>query len=413
MEITVEQECPQCGAPVTLSEDDRLLTCDFCGVRNYLQTATTFRYVLPDRLEPEERRHLVYAPYIRLKSNLFQVTELGISHRVVDTTQLGFVMPGLPPSLGLRPQAMKAIRVTEKTPGRFLRLSVQARTILDKAVQLSKLSGEVGNHLLHRVYIGDQVSLVYLPLHRDDTSLCDAVTDNPLIELDRITKYSLVGTTFNPRWQISFLPTLCPRCGWDLEGDTDCLAPTCSNCETAWELTGNGLRRVPWEVQPGDTTTPLHLPFWKVRTVIPALEIGSFADFIERANLPMVPRREWRDQPMEFWIPAFKIRPHTFLAIARQVTISNWRLSLEPGRKTSGLYSANLPSTEARQAIKIVLAACAASPPRIFPFLPETRPREITATLVHLPCRDRGHDWVQPQTGTAIPKSVLRFGRSL
>ena len=73
MDIKVEQGCPQCGAPVTLSEDDRLLTCAYCGVKNFLQTSGPFRYVLPDKLEETEQRHLVYAPYIRLKSNLFQI----------------------------------------------------------------------------------------------------------------------------------------------------------------------------------------------------------------------------------------------------------------------------------------------------------------------------------------------------
>ena len=47
MDLQVEQGCPQCGARIVLAETDRLLTCSFCGVRNYLQATGPFRYVLP------------------------------------------------------------------------------------------------------------------------------------------------------------------------------------------------------------------------------------------------------------------------------------------------------------------------------------------------------------------------------
>jgi DNA-directed RNA polymerase subunit RPC12/RpoP len=413
MDIQVEQGCPQCGAPVTLSEDDRLLICPYCGVRNFLQTSGAFHYVLPDKVDPTERRHLLYAPYIRLKTNLFHITEKGIAYKIIDTTQLGFIMPGLPPSLGMRPQTMKAGRLTPKTEGRFLRLSVKAKIILEKAVNLSKLSNDLGKQLLHRAYIGDTVSLMYLPLLADDTHLFDAVTDTPLITLDRIKDFSLKGTEFNPRWKVNFLPTLCPKCGWDLEGDKDCLVPTCHNCDTAWEISKHGLQRVAWDVQPGDQDTPLYLPFWKISAQIPAMEILSFADFIHRTNQPVVPRPQWHERKMQFWIPAFKLRPKIFLQIARQVTISHWRLHLEQGRSTPNLYPVNLPKTEARQAVKVVLAACATSPQKIFPYLPEARIKKATVSLAYLPFQDKGHDWVQPQTGAVISKSVLRFGRRL
>ena len=75
MDIQVEQSCPQCGAPVTLSEDDRLLTCPFCGIKNFLQSKGAFRYILPDKLDDTDRSQLIYAPYIRLKSNIFLIVQ--------------------------------------------------------------------------------------------------------------------------------------------------------------------------------------------------------------------------------------------------------------------------------------------------------------------------------------------------
>jgi len=413
MELRVEQGCPQCAAPVTLAETDRLLTCPYCGVRSFLQTTGAFRYILPDKMEEAERRHLLHAPYIRFKSNVFSVSENGIAYRVIDTTQLGYMMNGLPPSLGMRPQAMKLARVTPRTEGRFLRLSVKAKVILEKAVLLTRMTGNIGQNLYHRSYIGDTLSFIYLPLRRDETHLVDAISGTPLVPLEVATASPLKGTAFNPRWQVNFLPTLCPRCGWTLDGEGDCLVLSCRNCDTAWEIGDQGLQQLDWQVQPGDADTALYLAFWKIAAHVPAMEIYSFADFIHRTNQPMVPRPQWHDRVMSFWIPAFKLRPKSFLQIARQVTVSQWRLAPLDGHVVPDLYPATLPRSEARQAIKVTLAACATSPGKVFPYLPEARIKNTTATLVFLPFHDRGHDWVQPQTGSVIAKSILRFGRTL
>lgn len=413
MDIQVEQSCPQCGAPVTLAENDRLLTCPFCGVKNFLQTNGPFRYALPDKLDEPDRSQLLYTPYIRLKSNIFHVLEDTIAFKILDTTRVGFPMPGLPPTLGMRPQAMKINRLTPKTRGRFLRLSIKARVILEKAVHLSRMSHPQGATVFHRAYIGDSLSIIYLPLNRDETHLVDSVTDTPLVEIEEIASYPLKGTSFNPRWQVKFLPTLCPRCGWNLDGEGDCLVPTCSNCDTAWEIRDQGLQRLKWYIQPGDRYTGLHLPFWKIKAHIPALDIFSFSDFIRRTNQPIIPRPQWQERVMSFWIPAFKLRPKIFLQVARGVTIGQWRLNPEEGHIVPNLYPVNLPGPEARQAIKVTLAACTASRKNIFPYLPETKIKNTANSLIYLPFVDQGHDWVQPQTGSVVAKSVLRFGRNL
>ena len=413
MELQVEQGCPQCGAPVTLAETDRLLACPWCGVRNFLQSSGPFRYILPDRVEPGLRRHLLHVPYLRFKSNVYTVSEKGIAWRIIDTTHAGHPLPGLPPTLGVRPQAMKLARVTPRTEGRFLGLTVKTKTIQDKAALLSTLTGEVGDHLFHRAYIGDSLSLLYLPLRRDETGLADAITGQPLVELPTEGASLPPSTGFHPRWQIRFLPTLCPRCGAGMAGEGDCLLLTCGNCDSAWEIGDQGLTRVPWQLQPGEEEGSIYLAFWQITAPVPALEILSFADFLHRTNQPMVARPQWREQPMSFWLPAFKLRPKNFLQMARVVTVGQWRLAPGEGRVVPGLYPVTLPRAEARQAVKITLAASATSPKAVYPFLPEARVGAGTATLVFLPFADRNHDWVQPHTGAVIAKSILRFGRSL
>lgn len=413
MELRVEQSCPQCGAPVTLSETDRLLTCPYCGVKNFLQSGGAFRYLLPDKVDRQQGDDLLRVPYLRLKSTVYSVTETGIAHRIIDTTRLGHVLPGLPPTLGVRPQAMKLARITPGTGGTFLRMSVKARSVIEKGTANSGWNGKIGRNQYHQTSIGDTFSLIYLPLARDETHLVDAVTGNPLVELKQLESFALNGVPFNPRWQIRFLPALCPRCGWSLDGEGDCLVLPCGNCDSAWAIGDHGLRQVDWLVQPGGSGTALYLPFWKISAAVPALAISSFADFIARSNQPLLSRPPWRDATMSFWIPAFKLQPRIFLRLARQATVSQWRLQPEEGHVVAGLLPVTLPATEARRAIKVTLAACAVSPQAIYPALPEARVRVADHSLVYLPFVDKGHDWVQPHTGAVVAKSVLRFGRRL
>lgn len=414
MKIRVEQPCPQCGGPVTLSASDRLLTCPYCGVKNFLQSDGPFRYALPVRAEFTAPEQLLHAPYLRFRGNIFLVTEKGISYRVVDTTQDGFPMPGLPPSLGMRPQAMPLVRLNRESPGRFLRPAVKVRVILEKAVRIHELTGKNGSQLYHRAFIGEDVSFIYLPLERTETALKDAVLSRELVELDRVVSYPLKGSPFNPRWQVRFLATLCPRCGAALDGESDCLVLTCSNCDTAWQAGPAGLERIDCRIIPGDSATALYLGFWKISAHLPGVGIWSFADFMARTNQPLVVRREWHERVMQFWIPAFKLRPKIFLQAGRRTTIGQWRLEGEETiRILPGLYPVTLPESEARQALKVILAASAAGRKMIFPYLPELTAENMSSTLVFLPFADRNHDWVQPQTGTVVSKRVLSYGRSL
>lgn len=439
MEIKIAQECPQCGAPITISESDRLLSCPYCGVKSFMQSTGAFRYSLPAQAGEKAEEGLLHVPYIRFKGNVFLVNEAGISHKVMDVTQLGFDLPGLPPSLGVRPQAMQVRRVLPQNQGRYLRLTTKARVILEKVVRLSPMRIEkikqtvsekendmvfVGSRMetieysshsrfLHRAFIGETVSFVYLPIAVGETEILDGVTGRFLMNTEEASGVPMRGAPFNPRWQVQFMPTLCPRCGWTLDGEGDCLVMTCSNCDTAWQLGSHALEQVHWQLVPGDRRTALYLGFWKISTHIPILDIYSFADFIRRTNQAMIAKQEWHERVMSFWVPAFKLQPKVFLRTGRQATLGQWRLSPGPGNVVPNLYPVTLPVSEAKQAVKVILAASTASRKNIFPYLPEIRLQDVTTQLVFLPFVDKGHDWYQPHTAVAISKNILRFSRSL
>ena len=417
MNIHVEQPCPQCGGSVTLSVEDHLLTCPYCKVKSLLQSSGPFRYALPDRVAPKKQDHILYAPYLRFKGHIFTVSETGIAYKVLDTTQDGCPQPGLPPSLGLRPQAMKLARVHRKTKGRFLPLSVNIQKILKKAARIQSLFKKENEQLYHRAYIGETLSYIYLPLLPREDGVFDAVLGEPLNNADTSAVQRLKSIPFRSQWRMRFLATLCPRCGWNLDGEGDCLVLTCSNCDTAWRVGKNGLTQTRCTMFPGPSDTALYLPFWRIAVRLPEVEIQSFADFIRRTNQPLVPQKAWEQQAMQFWIPAFKLRPKIFLRTAKQMTVSQWRLLRDQKEKEMRMqpemYPVTLPLSEAKQCLKLVLAESATNKRKVYPHLPYVRPDIIATALVFLPFRDRHHDWVQTPGGTVIPKSVLHFGRSL
>lgn len=412
MDIRIAQGCPQCGAPVPFTEDDQLLTCPYCATCNVVQSQGPGRFVLP--LPPSLRQEgLLFAPYLRFKGTIYLVSDAGIEHRVIDTTQAANPMPGLPPSLGLRPQAMGVCRLDGLAQHRYLPQTIGANAILEKAAAIADLSPAAATGLYHRAYIGESLSYIYLPLEIESGIVVDAVSTNALVSLEEAADAIVQGRRFASAWSVRFFAALCPHCGATLGGERDSRVLPCANCHSAWSVGAEGLKRVEWHLQPGGRETALYLPFWKIIAHIPALSIYSFADFIERSNQPLLPRPRWRERAMSLWVPAVKLRPKIFLQAGRQATLGQWLLKPEAGRVVQQLHPVTLPATEARQAAKLMLAATTASPKRIFPFLPQVRLTETMMQLIYLPCRDNGHDWVQPETNITISKNILRFGRSL
>ena len=67
--LLIDHQCPQCGAPATLEETERLFTCPFCRVKSYLVTRDYFRYMLPHAAPAG--KSLVFLPYWRFKGSFF------------------------------------------------------------------------------------------------------------------------------------------------------------------------------------------------------------------------------------------------------------------------------------------------------------------------------------------------------
>jgi len=411
MDLKVKQECPQCAAPVVISESDHIFSCPFCGINNYLTSKDFFRYMLPGKAAGFGAS--LYAPYLRFKGNVFIVTEKGVDFRSVDTTQAAHPHSRLPPSLGLRPQAMELERLEYKTKGRYLQPSLKVGQILEKVANITELTDKLGDYMYHRAFIGETLSFIYLPMELKGDVLYDGVNGAKIVDPQNSGQLLRAGLPFNPVWRIDFKATLCPHCGGSLEGESDCLVLHCGNCRKAWEVVDNELREVIWRVAPGDGTTGIYLGFWRITGRLEAMGIDSLADFIEQTVQPMVPKPEWRRQIMSYWIPAFKLSPKRFLHLAKHVTLAQWRIKLSAMRKTPNFYPVTLPASEARQSVKITLAAAASRRRKIYALLPKAELSGIGISLVYLPFSDKGHDWVEQYSKAVVEKNVLHFGRSM
>jgi hypothetical protein len=354
-------------------------------------------------------KEIIYAPYLRFRGNVYLCQGLTIRHRIVDITHLGASVKGLPMSLGLRPQAMKMRFVSKDTAGSFLESSLGLADMLDRVGKQTPGSGQ----LFYREYIGETLSLIYLPLYVEKETLFDAILNRPIVKLSQSEEEQLSANMRHTKWRLTFISTLCPRCGWNLDGERDSVVLTCSNCNTAWEALEGRFSRVGLAVHPEEGKRIVYLPFWKITASAKGIEINSFADFIRVTNQPKVVQKEWEDQDMTYWCPAFKIRPTIFVRLISQVTITPKDLKMEETIPKEGLHPVTMPRSEAVQSMKLTLAGSALTKKDTFPLLPQVGFSVKDCTLVYLPLEDKGHDFVQEKMHLSINKKALEYGRHL
>ncbi len=409
MGLLVKQECPQCGGPVELDETDHILQCPYCDVKSFLFSNEPFRFVLPHKTRNKE---ILYVPYLRFRGVVYACHAHKVNYRIIDITRLAVPLKRFPISLGLRPQAMKMNFVSRETQGAFLKCFLKTSEMLARVETQS--SAAISDEIFHRAYVGEAINLIYLPLYVEKGALFDAITHHPVAQLPRDRKkFSSITENISP-WKLTFLATLCPRCGWNLEGQKDSVVLTCSNCQTAWEAQRGRFISVDFRVVSGDLPNVTYLPFWKMSVRTEGMAINSFADFIRITNQPRVVQKSWHDRGMTFWAPAFKIRPKLFLAISRQLTLA--QENLESGKDLlpdQTRHPVTLPLAEAIQGIKLTLAHSAVNKKEVLPKLPQINMAVKGATLMYLPFRQTVHEMIQPHTGLAINKKSLELGRYL
>jgi predicted RNA-binding Zn-ribbon protein involved in translation (DUF1610 family) len=404
----IEHQCPQCGAPAILEETDRLFACEFCRVNSYLITDDYFRYVLPH--PAAENDEIVYFPYWRFKGMLFFCGPAGVENRFVDLSQQAIVTPHFPFSVGVRSQAMKIRFVTPDTGGRFLKPRQASQKIFSN-FEL-RFGKSLPKPIVHQAHVGETLSLIYSPFYVKDR-LYDAILNKPVSDVLPQDFDIDEFTAENPRGHIHFVSTLCPNCGWDLEGERDALVLRCKNCNSAWYPVGKKLKPLKFAHFAAEGDHKIYLPFWRIKADISGLELNSYADLIKIANLPRAVQDGWQDIAFRFWVPAFKVRPRIFLRLASQLTVVQPQKNLKPQLPADRIHPGNLPVQEAIECLKLTLASFIKPRKTLTERLPAINVDAKRFSLIFVPFSEDHHEFIQAEYQIAINKNVMTLSKNL
>ncbi len=438
MGLTIEHGCPQCGASLELYETDRLIRCPFCSTKSLLYSPDYFGYVLPDKAPDRE---LIYAPYLRFKGVVYFCKGMVLDHRILDITHLGLDLKGIPASLGVRPQAMKLRFVMPEQGGRFLGYSLKTTDILLQAAKLTSDTSKdnpyekatvLGNSfisysfsigpitlseerlgILHRAFIGETISIIYLPMYLEGNRLFDAVLNRPIVSLPRGKEDLEPLFTRNPGRGPRFISTLCPKCGGAMDGERDSFVLLCGNCHTLWEFVDGNWKPIDFSVVPGRDSGCLYIPFWRMTAGVKGADMETFSDFIRVTNQPMIVNAERGNRDINFFCPAFKIKPNFFLNLARQFTILQRDFTGKETLEKKDMFPVTLPQAEAIQALKVILASSAVNKRSIFPKLPGINFKIKALSLVYIPFVQGPNELTHEDTGMTINRASLEFGRRM
>jgi len=408
IELRIDHQCPQCGAPAVLEESDRLYRCGFCKVASYLLPRDVARYVLPHRAPAD--RDLTYVPYWRFKGTIFTCGTEGVRHRFADESHCAVDDPAFPPSLGLRSQALRLKFVTPATTGCFLEPIGNQRQAL--AFFTRRQASRQPPPIYLQTRVGESLSLIYAPVYQRGRRLYDGVLNRPLAHNAQAPPPEThPGGPAGDH--LRFIPALCPSCGRDLEGRRDTLVLTCRHCDRLWRATSKGLEEIHTAEVPMPGAADVYLPFWRIRARVEGIPLASFADLARLANLPTVPKADWESRRFHFWAPAFKVRPATLLVLARTLTLAQPAVAPLEKLPRQQLLAVTLPVAEAVDSLKVVLAVVARPPRRYHPRLAAVRIRPRSAMLAFVPFTIAPHEYLQPGLKLAVNKNQLALAGNL
>jgi hypothetical protein len=336
----------------------------------------------------------------------FSVSASGVSERFVDTTTLAINIPELPFSLGLRPQVMKLRFVLPETKGRFISPDIPAELAVPGL-------GAPPESVFYQNFIGETVSLLHAPLLFKRGTLHDAVLGRPVCPWTDEDMGRLKNATLPADGQIRFIPTLCPHCGWDMEGEKDSLVLICRNCNRAWACPDDEFRQIPFTVMtplPGKGKPAVYIPFWRMRPRIEGMTLASHADLIRTANLPKAIAPAFENEPLYFWSPAFKINPSLYGRWAKQMTVlrplgdANDRLPEAP------VYPVTLPLTEAVEGIIVTLARVSTDKRGLYPKLAGLRIALEESRLEYHPFILEHNELIHASLRISLDRTSLTYG---
>ena len=404
----IEQQCPQCGAPIILDEADRILSCKFCRTRVYLATEDIFHFYIP----PSDgiSGTIYFIPYWRIKGLSYTIKETDISFTYLDTNFLSFDSKLFPFSLGLRPQAMKLKFVGSKeNEGIFLTSSSKTRETIIKNRQKNIGNGH------QEVLVGELDSVIYTPVYLVSGRTYDGVLKKPidLLQNEDGEAQQTLSSAPAEKWHVEFIPMLCPDCGADLPGEKDVSIAFCSNCNSAWNLSNKNFTKINYFTWQEKSDDVFYLPFWQMKAKVSGVQLESYADLIKVANLPKAPSEEWTKTPFYFCAPAFKLNPALFLRWCRQLTAASPPTDLINELPAKKIYPATLPVNDALGSCLLTLASLIPNKRYLGEILPSLNFTLEDYSLVLHPFKTNAGELIHTKIGYGMEVSALNMGAYL
>jgi hypothetical protein len=228
---------------------------------------------------------------------------------------------------------------------------------------------------------------------------------------DEIEIASLPGG--RPNWRIQFIPTLCPGCGWDMEGQRDALILHCKNCNSIWRPAKNGFKQLRFSIMHTTEENVIYLPFWRIKADVNGITLNSYADLVRIANLPKAIQKNWEDKEFRFWSPAFKVRPRVFIRLGRSITLSQPMEKMHEELPNTRMHPVTLPMKEAVESLIINLASFMKPQEDLFPLLKDITIKPISYILVYIPFVEQQHEFIQPALYLTLNKNQLSLASNL
>lgn len=403
--------CPQCGGPVELGEREQIIDCPYCRVRHILVFRDHPVCSLGASNENDsEDESTVLVPYWHFKGLAYALNGPAIKHRVLDLSSQAGSFPGLPPSLGLRPQTMPLQFIHPGNTAGFVPVGVSKQRLLQLVGSRLLGLGPSRRNAPLQSFVGDLVQLVYTPFQINNNRVFDGITGKEIRNV-AAEDFFKGAARFKEDSPI-FLPALCPHCGWDLEGDNQSLCQACTHCDRLWVSIRGGLHAMEYAYCGQADKDAVRLPFWQIQVDNPHEALKSRKDMIRLANLPRVATTEDATTPLTFTVPAFKLNPFLFLRLARQTTVYGFNGT--KGRElTADFFPFTLPLTEAWQAISPLLFDLAHDKDEMRKILIRSGFRMTRCTILFIPFKRQGLELIQEDMGVSIPANAVEFGRRL
>ncbi|MEW6187325.1 MAG: hypothetical protein AB1585_16450 [Thermodesulfobacteriota bacterium] len=413
----VELHCPQCGAPVTLGEADRILSCAFCRVRLLIGYKGFPKYLLAPFQDRTIDQDFFYIPYWRIRGMAFDTLRVQGKDRIIDATFLALEIPGLPLYLGLQARAFKLHFLSAAPGGRFLEPwisfeEIWSRFLEDPSPVASELELET-TPSPPPAFIGETVSQVFAPFYFKAGMIFDGLGDRPLgkFKVSDYEKLPLLDTEALPK--VRFLPVICPYCGADLQGEKDTWVLPCRNCDRVWDFDGEKLSQIDFNLIDSGNNGPLYfLPFWRINPADSLEGLFPLPPFLASAahNLKKDPAGG-KGEKRYYWLPAFKLSPSAFLTASRAMTLRQpleyrGRQDLPQGQ----YYPVNLPWEQAVEGLPVLSAHLTKSPISSSEFL-SNHLKSLDHLLIFVPFHLQGSELVQETLSLGISRAALHFGR--